>query len=156
MKFKFELKELLYTITGVVIILVWFLWLKDLIAPFLLSIPLFLAMIIYEFGLWIGLFFMSSILNSTKFRLKIATIIFLVQMGVDIISAPYMISHAGIIDMHSEMWYVATDTGWGSLWSYIIPMGWLWTFTYIITPILLMLVIPGIIANPKSIKKAFS
>jgi hypothetical protein len=182
MKFKIEKRELLFAVTGIIFLLIWFLFLKPLIAPSLSGIFSFLAMIIYNIGTLIGLFFVASILDSKKTRIKASIIAFLVLMGEDLIMAPYVVSTAGIINTNVDYWFVSTDAGWGSLhqlwvpaiansWNWLIAhtttiilpgldlfvtSGYLiWIFTYIITPILISFVIPIIIGNPKLIRNAF-
>jgi hypothetical protein len=172
LKFKIEKKEILYSLSGVILLLMWFLWIKNLISPYLEHIFPFFAMLIFDVGLMAGLFLMSFMLNSTKIKLKVSFIVFLILMGTDIIAAPYMVSSNGVINTNPEMWFTSSDVGWASLYQTFIPnvsipidinflnihliFNTIWTMTYIITSILLMFVIPIIVGNPKIIKKALT
>lgn len=153
MKFKLEKKEILYAFVGVLFIIIWFLWVKNLIAPSLIKLPPFLAMIIYSFGFLIGFGFISSILTSTKLKIKASIIGFLFVLGVDLIYAPYIVNKVGVINQTVDYWFVTTDAAIASLWDLILPNNFIWFFTYIITPVLFMFIIPILIANPKIISK---
>ena len=152
---ELEPKELIYAGVGITILLVWFLWLKQIIAPYLINLPSFVAMLIYNIGLFVGLLFLFSLLDSMSIKIKISSIMFLIFVGIDIIAAPYMVSHQGIINQGADMWYVSADAGWTSLYDYFLPTSWLWYATYIFTPIMLILILPIIIAEPRIIGKAF-
>lgn len=157
-----EKKEILYAVAGMVFILAWFLWIKNLFAPLISGWHPFIAMLVYQVGMFIGLFGISSLLNGdTKRKFKITLIIFLIVIGLDIIIAPYMVNKLGVITTTADMWSVSTDAGFGALYhslignSMIFGVSFVWILTYIITPILLILIIPILIGKPKEIHQAF-
>jgi hypothetical protein len=152
---KIEKKEIIYALIGVASILMWFLWLRKIIAPTLETLPPFIAMVLYNFGLFIGLFLISGVLNGRNVRWRSALITFVIILGVDILYAPYLVTTSGELLNDFDYWYVSTDIGFGSLYSYFLPLAWVWTFTYIITPVLLMVFFPIIILKPKQIAKMF-
>jgi len=155
MKFKLEKKELMFAAIGVAVILTWFLWVQDLILPHLENIFPFFAMLIYQSGIFIGLAFISTILNTTKTRIKASIIAFMILVGEDVIMAPFIVGKDGVINHAVTYWYASTDAGFASLWSLILPNSFVWFFTYVVTSVLLMFVIPIIIANPKFIRKVW-
>jgi len=153
-QFKIEKKEIFFLLIGTLIILAWFLAISDRLAPFLRQINPFFAMLIFQSGLFIGIVFVAQILSKRKTQIKASFISFLILLGLDLIYPPYLVSKEGVINMATEYWYVSTDAGFASLYHYVFSPHMLFTLTYIITPILLILVIPVIIANPKLISRA--
>ena len=145
---------MLFALAGVVFILVWMLLIRKLIAPFLINIHPFLSMLLYNSALFFGLYMLSAPLNG-KARWKMSLITFFVILGIQVISAPYLVSYSGVINQNIELWYLSADAGFGSLFSLFLPKFLISTFTYIITPILLFLILPIIILAPKQVAKMF-
>ena len=154
-KIKVEKKEILFFFIGTIFILLWFLYLRNLISHFLFNLHPFIAMLLFQTGLFIGLTFLSSMLDSWKVKLGVSSIIFLIIVGIDIIVAPYLVDINGIINKSVEMWYVSADVGFGALYSLFLPSNLIWYAVYIFTPILLIFIIPILISNRRIIKKAF-
>lgn len=154
--FKLEKKELIYSFVGLGFLLLWFLVIRDLIAPLLLGIfPLF-AMLIYSIGLGGGIYLLTGILNGKhKTRVKISIIFFMVTIGLQIISAPYLVSNSGVIATNIDYWNVSSDVAFASLYNLFLPTSWVWFFTYVITPALLIFILPIVIGTSKQIRKAF-
>jgi hypothetical protein len=152
-KFKLEKKELIFAFIGVVVLMGWFLYLKDLIAPFLNHLNPFFAMIIYNVGLFIGIFLMGSLLDGGMKKFKISIVGTLMFMGLDIMVAPYSVAESGIIATSVDYWYASTDAGFAALYSVIFPTSWLWFLTYIITPFLLVFIIPIVVFGSKQISE---
>lgn len=150
-KFKLEKKELIFALSGMGFTLVWFLWLRDLIAPILQNIFPFLAMLLYNMGLFAGLLLMSELLKKNSYRWRILLMSFSIILGVGILSAPYLISHQGIANTNADYWYVSNDVGFASLWSLIVPLSWVWTMTYVISSTLMIFVIPTILGTSKEV-----
>ena len=154
-KFKLEKRELLYTLIGGIIILVWFLLIKDLIAPYLIILPNILSVLIYHTGFYIGIFLLSSILVSTKLKLKFSFIAISILTGIDLIDTPYMVSRLGILNTGVDYYFTTYDAGFYSIYSLFISGKLLWWLVYPITGILLILIIPVLISTPKRIWKTF-
>lgn len=152
---KFETKEIIFTISGMILLLVWFLWLKDIAAPFLMSIPPFIAMLLYSSVLFISLYLMTSVLDGKTFKLKLSATVWLFALGLDIIEAPYLVTKAGELLTSADYFFVSSDFGFGSLYHAFLPLSWVWFATYIFTPIILMLIVPALILAPKQIAKMF-
>lgn len=155
MKFKLEKKELMYALVGASIILLWFLLVKDLISPWLATISPFFAAIIYHVAVWIGIFFLASILASKKLRIKFSLITISILAGIDIIDAPYIISKSGIINTSTDYWFTTYDAAFASIYSLFAHGYFLYLLVYIITPIFLIAILPILIAQPKIILRAF-
>jgi len=150
---KLEKKELLYAASGVAFILLWFLVLRNFIAPFLQDMFPFFAMIIYNFGLFVGILGLSSILDSNSSKWKLVLISFSIILGIGIISAPYAVSTSGAINNGIEYYYVAADVGFASLWQLIVPSSLVWTMTYVVSSTLMLLVLPILIGTSKQISR---
>jgi hypothetical protein len=155
MSIKIEKKEMIFAFSGLAVILVWFLLIRKLIAPVLSSFPPILSMIMYNFGLFIGLYLLSAPLNSGKIRWKTVFVTFIVMLGIDILYAPYLVNTNGTIISDFDLWFVSTDAAIGSFYSYFLPQAWIWTMTYIITPTFLMLIFPILILVPKKVAGMF-
>jgi hypothetical protein len=154
---KIERTEVEYATAGIFIILAWFLWLRNVIAPFLQSVHPFIAMLIYQIGLLAGLFLIANILVEKKGNiLPLSLSAFLIFIAVDIVVAPYMVSMDGNINTAVDYWYVSSDAGFAALYRLFLPKFLVWDSTYILTPIILGLVIPIIVSSPKQIKKALT
>jgi len=152
---RIEKKELFFSTVGIIIILGWFLYLKNLIAPLLSNVFPFFAMILYNLTLYLGLYLLFSVLNSgSKIQFKVATIAFLIIIGIDIIAAPYLVEKSGEIIKSIDYWFVSTDAGFGALYSLFLPSSLIWFFTYIVTPVFLIFIIPIIFLSSKQIAKA--
>jgi hypothetical protein len=161
-KVLIERKELVYASIGIIFILVWFLKLRIFIAPLLEKLHPFIAMLIFNSGLFLGLYLLSGILNGKKIMLKGTLITFCVLLGVDILYAPYLVSEAGtIINSNLDYWYVSTDVGFGSLYASFVPsvpvfgLNSIWALTYIVTPALLMLIVPIVVLSSRKIAQIF-
>jgi len=151
---KIERKEIKYGAAGFIFMMLWFLWLKDLIAPALEGMNHFFAMIIYNLGFLIGIYFIAGFLNG-KHKIKTSTIVFMLFIGTNILMGPYLVSKQGVIQKGVEMWFAAGDVGIASLWQSIGITGTtLWFFTYIVSGFLLIFLIPILISDPKKIYKA--
>jgi len=150
---KIEKKELIYATVGVAFLLLWFLLIRNWIEPLLVNMFPFLAMLIYNFGLFVGILGLSSILDSNKSKWKLVTIAFSIILGIGIISAPYLVSYTGAINTTADMYNVGADVGFASLWSLIVPQSWVWFMTYIVSATLLLLIIPVLIGTSKQIAK---
>lgn len=147
-----ENKELKYAGIGALILIGWFLYAKEAIAPFLASQQPYIAAIIYHIGFYIGIFMLSSLLVSGEKRLKFSIISILILTGIDIIDAPYIINSLGQFNTSVEYWYTTYDAMFGSILSNFFSGPLLWMMVYIVVPTLLIFVIPIWIANPKAIK----
>lgn len=152
---RIEGKEIKYAIGGVALIMLWFLFVRPALAPFLQTIPPIFAMLIFQAGLLAGLLLLSTLLNGHAFHIKFSIITFIILLGINILTPPYLVSIDGTIHKDIDYWYVSTDAAFGSLYSGVsfVPASWIWYLVYILTPILLMVVIPVIITNPQVIKK---
>jgi hypothetical protein len=150
---KVERKELMYATAGLGFILLWFLYVRELLAPYLLNMFPFIAMLIYNFGLFVGILGLSSILKSDKSKWKIVLIAFSVILGIGILTAPYLVNHDGTINTTADMYNVGADTGFASLWALIVPQSWVWFMTYIVSSTLTLLIIPVAIGSPKQIAR---
>lgn len=151
-----EKKEIKYGLIGIAIILAWFLWLRPRITPFLASLHPFFAMLVYEIGLFVGILFISSVLSKGSLNWRVATITALIFIGFDIITAPYLVTTSGVILQNVELWFVSADVGFAALYSTLLPASLIWIFTYVVTPVILIIVIPILIGNPKQLAKAFT
>lgn len=160
-KVKIEGREVLYMFLGFLFLVTWFLWLKNLVAPFLEEIPPIIAFVIYNIGIVGALFAISSVFQVGKQRFKFAIVAILIGMGIDIIIAPYLVTTHGSIITNVDYWYVSTDAAFGSLYASFIPnimvplfnVSLRWIITYIVTPFLFVFLLPVIITDPKAIKK---
>ncbi len=153
MKLKLEKRELLYAGIGSVVILTWFLLFKDLIAPFLVVMPIFFSALIYHIGFYIGIFLISSLLVKTKNRLKFSIIAICVLTGIDIIDTPYIVSNLGVLNTSIDYYFTTYDAMFYSIYSTFASGRFLWWLIYPITGIMLILVIPILISTPKRIWK---
>lgn len=149
-----EDKELKYAGIGVAVLLVWFLYAKDAIAPFLISQPPYIAAVIYHLGIYAGVYLLSAILVQKYNRVKFSLISISILMGLDIIDAPYIISKTGVFNTSIEYWFTTYDAMFGSILQNFISGQILWAAVYIIIPILLIFIIPIVISKPGAIKKA--
>lgn len=149
-----ENKELKYAAIGAGILILWFLYIKDLIAPFLSSQPPYIAAVVYHLGIYVGIYLLSAILVSNYNRIKFSAISISVLIGLDIADTPYVISKLGIFNTSIDYWYTTYDAAFASLLSPIFSGHALWAAVYIVIPILLIFIIPIIIAKPGAIKKA--
>lgn len=159
MSFVIEKKEVFFAILGATIILLWFLWLKDFVAPYLIILPPILAMSIYYSGLFIGLILLSSVLNlkgkkkkrGMKFPILISSISFII--GLDVVSPPFLVTKAGELIKSIDYWFVKPDVVFGHT---LVGLGVhgliLWILVYLVIPIILMFIIPIILLNPKKIR----
>lgn len=150
---RIERKEIKYAVIGVIFILAWFLFIRPAIAPTLEKIHPLFAMFIFQIGLFGGLLMLSSFLNGHQFHIRFSTITFVMLMGINLLTPPYLVTQDGLIHQDIDYWYVSSDAAFGTLWASFIPASVLWYFVYILTPILLMIVIPVLIADPTAIKR---
>ena len=147
-----ENRELKYAAFGVAIILVWFLYIKDLIAPFLSSQPPYIATLVYHAGIYMGVYLLSGLLVSNFNRIKFSAISISILMGLDIVDSPYILNSQGIFNTSIDYWYTTYDAAFGSLLSNLFSGHNLWLMVYVVIPILLIFIIPIWISNPKIIK----
>jgi len=153
---KIEKKELRYAFAGSLFIIVWFVWLKNLIAPTLEGMHPFIAMVLYNFGFLIGLYFIVGFLNGDH-RAKTSLIMFTMFIGINVLMGPYLVTSQGVIVQDVEMWFASGDVGVASLWQSVGVSGpALWWFTYLVSGFILIFVIPIIISNPREIYKSFA
>ena len=150
-KFKLEKKEIFFASAGMAFTLFWFLWFKDLVAPFLQGIFPFIAMIIYNMGLFAGLLMMSELLKKNSYRWRILLMSFSIILGIGILSAPYLVSHEGIINKNVDFWYVSNDVGFSSLFGLFMPQSWLWGMTYVFSSTMMIFIVPTIIGTSKEV-----
>jgi len=150
---KIEKEEIKFAFIGIAIIMFWFLVARPWIAPYLQALPPIIAMLIFNMGLLVGLLFMSSMMNGHKFSMKFSIMTFIILIGINILTPPYLVEANGLVHTEVDYWYVAADASIGTFWASFLPQAWVWTFTYIISPILLIVLIPIIISDPKTIKK---
>lgn len=150
---KVEKKELYFSLLGILLIVSWFLFLKNIFASFLGNLLPFCAMLIYSIVLFLGLFLLCRSLNGNGQGLKIAIITLIVILAIDIIAAPYLVTPAGVLMNNVEYWFVSADVGFASLYQLFLPLSFVWFVTYIITPIILLCLIPVIFLKPKQIAK---
>jgi len=210
LKIKLEKKEIEYMFVGVVFLLLWFLYIREMIAPYLQNVYPFFAMLIFNSGMFFSLYLIFSILNGKETQLKLTILSFLLFIGMDIIAPPYLLSPQGVFATTSDYYFVSTDYGFGRLYeslgfnqtlsvplfafSFIglviglvyvkkfvkrnkkfyymmivlgtifslfltllnIMVNMLWIMTYVITPILLMFVMPVLLFKSKEISRARS
>lgn len=149
-----ENKELKFAGFGVALLLIWFLYVKDAIAPFLASQPPYIAAIVYHLGIYAGVYLLSAILVKGYNRMKFSIISISILMGLDIVDAPYVISNTGAFNTSMEYWFTTYDAMFGSILNMFISGHALWAAVYIVVPILLIFIIPIMIAKPGAIKKA--
>lgn len=143
-----------YGAAGFIFMMIWFLCLKDLIAPGLEGMHHFLAMILYNLGFLIGIYFIAGFLNGDH-KVKTSAIVFMLFIGTNILMGPYLVSKQGVILDSADMWFAAGDVGVASLWQSIGITGQpLWFFTYIVSGFLLIFLIPILISDPKKIYRA--
>jgi len=154
MKFKLEKREILFAFIGGLIIIGWFLLIQNLIAPFLIGLPAFVATFIYHLGIYIGIFFLSSILVSSALRIKFSLSTISILIGLDIIDAPYIVNSLGLPNKTVDYWYTTYDAALQNIFSYFTSGHIIWVLTYIVVPIFLICILPILISNPKAIKKA--
>lgn len=155
MSIKLEKREIMFALIGTIIILVWFLQIRHIIAPYLQTLHPFIAMLIYNFGLFIGLYLLAAPLDGKSVQWKTAIIIFVVFLGVDLLYAPYLVNDNGTIEKGFDYWYVATDSGFGSLYAEFLPANMIWTATYIFTTVVLVFILPVVILAPRQVAKLF-
>lgn len=161
-KFKVEKKEAIFIGIGLAIILLWFLLIKDLVAPFLSTLfPLF-AMLLYNLGFFVGFYFLSAPLNGHGIKWKIIISLCIGVVGISLLNAPYMVGKDGVINHNAEYWFVSADAGVGSFYSLFIPasatifgVSWIWLLTYPFSISLILLFIPTIFLAPKQVAKMF-
>lgn len=156
MTIKLEKKEIFFTLFGLVALMFWFLIARNFIASYLQMLPTFIAMLLYNVGLLIGLYFLAYPLNGHKTRWAFSLITVMVILGLNIISAPYLVNADGTINTTVDFWFVSADAGFASLWALFLPQTWIWFMTYIITPGILLLLIPALVMAPKQIAKLFT
>lgn len=155
MKIHIEKSELKYVALGGIIIISWFLFAKPILAPFLQGIMPFFAMIAYQLALYVGILIVAiALIDNASARIKLSLCAFLVLLALNIISAPYTVNANGSITTSVDYWYVSADAGFGSLYQFLLPAWLVWPSVYLATPILLGLVIPILLWDPKQIKKA--
>lgn len=152
---KIDSKELKFALLGLAIILSWFIWFRPIVAAPLSEMHPFLAMLIYNSGLFFGLYLLSSPLNGSRVKWKASLITFVVILGVDILYAPYLVNTDGTILTSNPLWYVATDAGFGSLYLEFLPQSFVWFAVYIITSSILIFAIPIILLAPRQVARMF-
>lgn len=150
---KIEQKEIKYAIVGVLFIMAWFLFVRPGIAPWLQTIPPIFAMLIFNIGLLGGLLFLSSFLNGHQFHIQFSTITFIMLLGINILTPPYLVAQDGTIHKDIDYWYVSTDASVATVYAGFLPASFVWPMTYIFTPILFMIIIPIIISSPNAIRR---
>jgi len=150
---KITKRELLYALLGTIIILSWFLYLRDIIAPLLEGLPPIVAMLLFNTGLFFGLYLLSSILDSKATRFKMSFLVLMVFLGIDILAPPYLVLKDGFIVKSIELWFVSTDAAIGSFYQSFSSGYAVFFLTYIVTPILFLFVIPIIVSDPGKIKR---
>lgn len=153
MKFKIEKKELIFAGVGIAIILLWFFFVKDFISPFLEAMPAWLAVIIYHSGIYIGIFFLSTLLVTTKYKIKFSLITISILAGMDLIDTPYVVSKMGVLNKSIDYYFTTYDAALYSIYSHFLSGNLLWWAIYPISGIILIIVIPILISNPKNIWK---
>ena len=150
---KIEKKELYFSLLGILLIVGWFLFLKNIFASFLSNLFPFYAMLISSIILFLGLFLLCRSLNGNGQGLKIAILTLIVILAVDIIATPYLVTTEGVLMNTVEYWFVSADVGFASLYQLFLPLSFVWFVTYIITPIILLCLTPIIFLKPKQIAK---
>jgi hypothetical protein len=148
-----ENKELKFAAVGALILYLWFSIFKDMLAPYLLSMPAYIATLIYHLGFYLGIYFLSNILYSDKSkRLKFSLVAISILIGIDIVDSPYLLSH-GVINTSIEYWNTTYDAAFASLLQNIFRGDILQFMVYRTIPFILIFIIPIIISNPKKIKE---
>lgn len=150
---KIEKSEIKYAIIGAAILTLWFLYIQKAIAPYLQTLNPFLAFVVYQSGLFLGIYLLASVVSSKKIQLKLTIASISLLIGYDIWVAPYLVSGAGVIATNVEYWYVSSDVAMASLFSSFLPQGMVYIATYVVAPIILMFIVPIILAKPHEIKK---
>jgi hypothetical protein len=153
-KFKLEKRELLFLILGAIIIFAWFLYFKDIVAPFLSNIPIILAVLLFHSAFYAGIFLISGVLTKNITRIKFDFIVILGHFIMDVIDAPYIVTKAGIINKNVDFWFTTYDAAISSIATHFVSGYNLWLTTYVFVPIAAFIVIV-IIATPKRILNIF-
>ena len=138
---------------GFALLMVWFLWIKNITAPFLETIPPIFSLILFQLGIFGALMLVTSVFQSNKIRFKVAIIGVLIALGLSIITAPYLVDSSGYIDTSVDYWFVSSDAAIASTYAYFMPDWSIWFMTYIVSPFLFVFVLPTLISSPKAIAK---
>lgn len=144
--------EMWYSLGGAALLLAWFLKGRYLVSPFLESIPPIFAFILYNSVFLVGMYFLVGLLTGKKNHWKWSFITVAVFIGIDIITAPYLVTASGI-NTGVDYWYVSSDAAIASLYNYFATGNMLVFLTYILTPLLLVFVLPIILLQPTALKK---
>lgn len=153
MNIQLEKREIKYAIYGAAMILLWFLYVRPIIATSLQTVPPVIATILFQVGLLAGLLFLSTFLNGHQFHIRFSLITFMVVLGIGILTPPYLVTQTGSIHKEVDLWYLSADAAFADMWGHYVPASMIWNFTYIVTPILLMIVIPVLLTDSGTIKK---
>ena len=152
--FEIEKKEIMYAIAGIVFLIFWVLFIRDRIAVYLGGMFPFWAMLIYNLGFFLSIVLLSSVLEDRIKQVKLIFISFVMYLGFSVLDTPFLVSKLGIINSSVDLWYTSSDIGFASLYSLFTSGNMVWVLTYVMTPFLLICLIPIIIAYPKIITKA--
>ena len=111
------------------------------------------ATIIYNFGLLYGLHMITKTLDKKKaFSLSVVGLSFFV--GMDIMSAPYVVAQDGSYITSVDFWFVASDVAVAEVWKTLkVPSEYIHTMTYVLGTAILMLLIPAYLTTAKGLKR---
>ncbi len=154
-KIKIETKEIIFTLIGMTGIILWFVFLKDLVAPFLSSLPTLVAYPIFYSFIFLFIFLLSSILIGTFTKVRFSLALFSLLISLQLLIPPYYVSGSGVLNKAIEYWFIETDIFISSFWGLFgISGNLLWIFTYPVTIFITMFLIPIILLSSKKIAKS--
>ena len=152
-KYEITKTEQKYLLRGVLVIFVWFAFLKELIVPILSTMYIPLASLVYDMGLLYGIYIITKPLGG-KTAMTLPIIGYVFWVGIDLLTPPFLVSETGVLSKSVELWYVSKDASVYTLLSGLgIPAESLYTYTYVVVPIILICLIPVWITNKKGILK---
>lgn len=145
-------QKIKYGIIGIFLIVFWFVLFKDLISESVSTLNPILAYLIYNALLFLGIIFVAQTIENYKTKISIISII--IFLAFDIITAPYFVTQQGTLATDADLWFASSDIFIAVLLEMIGITGkTLYYFTYVLTPIILLILIPIITGNFEQIKK---
>lgn len=152
---KITKNEVMYAVGGALLLGLWFTKGKELAAPFLSSLPPFIAFLIYNAFFFAGAYLLLGLLTGKKNHFKWSLVAVMLFIGIDLVSAPYLVTSAGI-NTNVDYWFVSADAAIASLFSPFVFSGFLSLITYFVVPVLFLFVLPIVVLQPVAIKKLLS
>ncbi len=152
MAYEITKGERKYFFYGIAMIFLWFVYVKDAIAPYLSGMYIPLAALIYDFGLLAGLYLVSKPIKKSG-GFKLGLVGYSMMAGMDVVEAPFLVTKAGTYSQAVEYWFVSKDVAVAEIGKTIgVSQPDLWFFTYIIGASVLIMLIPAIVASEKQIR----